>query len=194
MADLPETWSHRWPDRLWLQRFRRRCLQDIRNGVRVPAPASSPADVRLVPPAIPRQIWIYWFRGWRDAPPLVRACRESWIKNNPDWKVNFLDGETQGHYADLGDLLSDKKISPTERSELVRLSLLTSYGGVWVDATTFCSMPLSGWLPHLLQSDFFAFSRPGTDRLLATWFIASEPRGHLRALAAVGASILAAHR
>lgn len=179
MAHLAETWSDRWPDHLWLERFRRRCLRDVREGVGIAAPVPPLPDGRLIPHAIPRRIWIHWYQGWREAPPLVRACQESWIKNNPDWEMISLDAQTEGHYADIANLLTGKKISSAGRSDLIRLSVLASYGGVWVDATTFCSVPLSYWLPHLLQSGFFAFSRPGIDRLLGTWFIASEPGGYL---------------
>ncbi len=64
-------------------------------------------------------------------------------------------------------------------ADVLRLRLLDEHGGVWVDATTFCARPLEHWLPPLMQSGFFAFSRPSPDREVASWFLASEPGGTL---------------
>jgi hypothetical protein len=50
---------------------------------------------------------------------------------------------------------------------------------VWADATTFCRRPLDGWLWSELGGGFFAFTAPGRDRLISTWFLASSPGGPL---------------
>lgn len=65
-------------------------------------------------------------------------------------------------------------ISFQASSDLLRLELLHCYGGVWVDATTICTRSLDEWLPEVLTSGFFAYNRPGPDRLLSTWFLAAE--------------------
>jgi hypothetical protein len=59
MADLTETWSDHRADDLWLERFRSRCLHDIKEGIRLEAPVLPPSDKRLIPHAIPRRIWMY---------------------------------------------------------------------------------------------------------------------------------------
>ena len=46
--------------------------------------------------------------------------------------------------------------------------------GRGADATTICASPLDGWLHDLMDSGFFAFGRPGPDRMLSTWFLAAE--------------------
>ena len=61
------------------------------------------------------------------------------------------------------------------QADLARLDLLARHGGVWADATCFCVRPLDDWLLPCLPSGFFAFDRPGPDRLLSTWFLAAQP-------------------
>jgi hypothetical protein len=57
--------------------------------------------------------------------------------------------------------------------------LLHEYGGVWVDATLFCNVPLDSWLPAQITQGFFAFAKPAPDRLLSSWFIACTPGNYL---------------
>ena len=45
---------------------------------------------------------------------------------------------------------------------------------MWADATCYCLRPLDDWLPPNLGSGFFAFSRPGPDRMISNWFLAAE--------------------
>jgi len=62
----------------------------------------------------------------------------------------------------------------TALSDIIRILLLKKYGGVWIDSTVFCNNPLESRLPDYLTNPFFAFSKPGPDRLIATWFIAAH--------------------
>ena len=159
----------------WLAGFLKRAEADRRLGARLPPvdPLATPRS--LVPRPLPRIIWMYWAQGWDSCPEQTRLCLASWERHNPDWRLIRLDDANAGEHADLGTFLDGKDITITARSNHLRVRLLAQHGGVWVDASTFCSRPLSDWLPALMQSGFFAFSRPAPDRLLATWFLAAEP-------------------
>ena len=129
---------------------------------------------------VPKTIWFTWFQGLDAAPELVRRCHDSWHTRNPDWRIVTLDEGTLGDVASLD--YSHGKLAgqlQNHRANVLRLELLSRYGGVWADATTFCARPLDDWLPEYLASGFFAFRRPGPDRLLSTWFLAAEPDNHL---------------
>lgn len=131
-------------------------------------------------PGVPRTIWFLWFQGLENAPQVVRACHQSWVTRNPDWQVVSLDEHTIERYGSAdyrGGRLAD--LSQNHRSDLLRLDLLARHGGVWADSTTFCVQPLDTWLPVRLGSGFFAFDRPGPDRLLSSWFLAAEPENIL---------------
>lgn len=118
-------------------------------------------------------IWIFWFQGWDQAPRLVRQCLSSWETKNPDWRVYRLDWTSVRLLIDLPDLRG-KRITRTSLSDLVRILLLKEYGGVWVDATTFCQTPLDSWLGERFGEGFFAFANPGEWRPLSSWFLAAE--------------------
>ena len=134
-----------------------------------------------VPSSVNRTIWIYWDQGFADAPPIVQACVQSWKNKNPGWEIKLIDAETFADFCEMPDL-SDE-ISLNHRSDILRLRLLNTHGGVWADATTYCLRPLDEWLPILAQEGFFVFSwiegdaemvRTAPPRLLGTWFIAAS--------------------
>ena len=139
---------------------------------------------RSAPRQIPRKIWIYWDRGEEAAPELVRHCIASWRSRNPGWEVHVLDMATA---AETVNLSRDPKEIPVQSyADLLRLRLLRQRGGVWVDATTYCIVPLDHWLPVLAQRGFFAYTWtkndywfiwPGMRRSLTNWFLASIPEG-----------------
>src|SRR5690606_23029229 len=91
-----------------------------------------------------RTIWTLWMQGVDTAPPLVRACIESWRVLNPTWRAVALDRATLGDWVDLDDIIdiSRRDITVQKQAVVARLALLKRYGGVWVDATVFCLRPL----------------------------------------------------
>ncbi len=126
---------------------------------------------------MPRVVWFCWLQGMAGAPYIVRRCHESWARRNPAWLVEVIDRERAEELSGL-DLTSGRLagLSKNHQSDLLRLALLSRRGGVWVDSTCYCTQPLDAWLPPLLGSGFFAFANPGNDRVLASWFLASEPQ------------------
>jgi Capsular polysaccharide synthesis protein len=132
---------------------------------------------------IPKLIWFMWLQGFDEAPMLIKKCYISWQKHNPDWKVVFLDEESVDKYVDFQQqTIKSKHISKEAYSDLVRINLLDKYGGVWVDATCFCCSPLATWLDEYTRSGFFGFYKPGRDRLISSWFLASAPNCRLTSI------------
>ena len=130
-----------------------------------------------------RIIWTCWFQGREHAPELIRKCLQSWEERNPDWDFRVLDAEAISRYIDLQRHvdLTRQSITAASLSDILRALLLHEYGGVWVDATTYCNVPLDDWLPLAGNTGFFAFARPGEGRPLATWFLAAAPGNPLLA-------------
>jgi hypothetical protein len=125
---------------------------------------------------IPKKIWILWLQGWENAPEIVKECRKSWEKLNPDWEVVALDNITLSQYIDSEEYLNNPKIPPQALSDIIRILLLKKHGGVWADASVFCSKPLNEWVYDHTPRGFFAFSKPGPyyDKLTSSWFLVSE--------------------
>ncbi|MBP7005934.1 hypothetical protein KBB27_02325 [Patescibacteria group bacterium] len=135
------------------------------------------SDHELTPKSVPKKIYIFWAQGWDNAPLLCQLCRESWIINNPGWEVVPVTMNDFEKYVNLDYSLSGKNVSFTNYSNILRLAILSKDGGVWADPTTFCRTPLDAWLPFLMQTGFFAFSKQKTT--IADWFLASEAGGFL---------------
>lgn len=141
------------------------------------APDGGRAPVALAPKRIPRVIWMFWAQGEAEAPPLVQACIRSWRERNPGWEVRVLDRENISEYTPTDDI--PETASMSHFSDIVRLSLLTAHGGVWADATTYCSLALDMWTGPLSQSGFFCFAAPHPDRMISSWFLLSEKGGEV---------------
>ena len=92
-------------------------------------------------------IWVFWFQGFEFAPPLVQACFENLKRKNKN--VIAIDKNNLDTYLQLPSYIKQKvvegKITFTHYSDIIRVSLLAEYGGMWIDATCFTSteMPKS---------------------------------------------------
>jgi len=137
----------------------------------------APADEQYLP-KVPKKIWFLWLQGLEGSPPLVRACRNSWLTNNPTWDFHFLSYDNLATYSDI-DIAAFDHLGKSQLADLIRLDLLRRHGGVWADATCFCVRDLDSWLPAYTKSGFFAFEKPGRDRAIASWFLASAPNNLL---------------
>lgn len=91
-------------------------------------------------------IWTAWFQGKESAPPLVKLCIESFSKI-PDHQIIVVTSDNYKEYISLPKFIIKKFekgiISYTAFSELIRLELLSVYGGIWIDATVFIHKPVT---------------------------------------------------
>jgi hypothetical protein len=134
----------------------------------------------LQPESLPKIIWILWLQGIDKAPYVVQRCHESWVKLNPGWQVIFLDERLLANVGSMDYTTGEVSgISRRHAADMLRLDLLANHGGVWIDATCFCMRPLDEWLLSKMESGFFAFDRPGWDRVMSSWFLAAEPENYL---------------
>jgi hypothetical protein len=122
-------------------------------------------------------IWTCWFQGEDRAPEIARECIRSWRDLNPGWELRCLDAASALRYAPaLSSFdLTSRRVTAASLSDILRMSLLHEYGGVWADATLYCRRPLDDWLPDVFAEGFFAFDSPGPDRWLSSWFLAAKP-------------------
>ena len=123
-------------------------------------------------------IWICWFQGMENAPKLVKECYESTIRNNRDFKVICIDESNFKDYVEIPEFIVEKfkkrKISYAHFSDILRLELLIKYGGIWVDATAWCSAPIP---KELYELDLFCFKEHnwGDETVnIGNWFIISK--------------------
>ena len=106
-------------------------------------------------------IWQYWGQGIQsDLPDIVKMCFASVDRYKADYQVIRLDDKNIKNYLDLPDFVWEKKNNPKFKpaffADLIRLALLSQYGGVWLDATVLLTAPMDH---KILNSDFFMFQR-----------------------------------
>ena len=122
---------------------------------------------------IPKIIWVYWAQGFDSVSPIVEACLARLKNLNPEYEIRALSEDSVAEWIDLSD--APQELPLMMRADLLRLRLMSQYGGVWIDATVWCHRPLDDWLPMVAMSGFFAFKNPHKDRLIENWFLASMP-------------------
>lgn len=136
--------------------------------------------------AFPRIIWMFWAQG--DGKGLGffrRACIQSWVCNNPAWRVVLLSVSSCFSFIATSDVPEKWQYLRWDvLSDAVRLALLARHGGVYVDISVVCTKPLDDWL-NLSSSatdiDLEAFYYPKFGRsdhtnrgeFVENWFLAS---------------------
>ncbi|WP_283160047.1 capsular polysaccharide synthesis protein [Microcystis aeruginosa FBCC-A68] len=133
---------------------------------------------------IPKTIWMFWAQGYENAPNIIKKCRESWEKYNPDWTINVLDMKNLTNFLPDFWITFSKNIDFLKSnlaalSDLLRINLLCQYGGVWVDATCFCCLSLDDWLTEYTKQGFFALNHINKNKLIDSWFLAADKESYL---------------
>lgn len=115
-----------------------------------------------------RIIWQYWAQGYADVPAVVRECLDSVDRYAEGYEIVRLSDENLLEYIDIPDFVTEKRnsFSKAHFADLLRLLLLSTYGGVWLDATE----RLSGRIPAIYhEDDFFMFQRDRNEEHKEYW-------------------------
>jgi len=123
----------------------------------------------------PPRLYVFWAQSIDTAPDIVQLCWQQLRRVHDPAELVVLDFQAARELVDIPpDLLAKFETDLQMVADLLRLELLSRYGGVWADATCLAlddllvrGQELSG------QSGFFAFTR--FDAPLANWFLASRP-------------------
>jgi len=128
------------------------------------------------------KIWFCWLDGLDGAPDVVKWCYY-FLKDNMKRDVIVLTKENINEYVTLPDYIikkyEDGLINKTHFSDLLRLELLTEYGGTWIDATVLCTRKEKDIPDFYLNSELFLFQnlKPGRDghaSYVSSWFITAK--------------------
>ena len=109
----------------------------------------------------PNRIWLCWWQGIDKAPDVVRMCVSSITRNAGNHPVVVITEQNYSEYIHLPEWILKKYtegvISRTHFSDILRLSLLCKYGGLWMDATFYCTESLDKYF----DSPVWSIKRPG---------------------------------
>lgn len=134
-----------------------------------------------------KTIWMCWFQGknHKSIRKLNATCLRKWQSLNPEWQVNILDNTTIEKYVpEYFDILKRAKYKRgrPHRADLLRLLLLSRYGGVWADASLYPVTKLDDWLHDAINyTGFFTyrFSPRNRNRETVVWFLAVNQPNHI---------------
>ncbi len=129
---------------------------------------------------LPKVIWWCWFQGIDQAPEMVKMCLDSIVKNFKGYKLNVITLDNVQKFVNIPEYIMKKFksgiISYAHFSDIIRILLLAQYGGVWIDATVYCSN--SNILSVIENTDFFIYQNGllGNDPniKISNWFISSK--------------------
>lgn len=134
-----------------------------------------------LPHEMSNKVWVCWFQGIENAPDIVRKCYSSIKDNMIDKEIILVSEDNMMQYVRFPEYILKKWkngiISHAQMADLLRLELLINYGGMWIDATVFCS---SNNIPdYFFDSDLFFFQclKPGRDghsHYLSSWLISAK--------------------
>jgi hypothetical protein len=138
-------------------------------------------------------IWMCWFQGKNslDSSSLQAKCIKQWMLLNPDWTVHILNNNTISNfvpeYWEIKNQKFGKYRKPPADSDLLRLLLLSKFGGVWADATVFPTLPLTAFYSTVVnnKTGFFCYrfierkyNAVRGNKDIASWFLCTNTSNH----------------
>lgn len=125
-------------------------------------------------------IWFLWLQGLDSAPAIVKKCYTTILDKLKDYKVTLLTADNIYDYVSLPDFILKKwekgLITNTHFSDILRLDLLITHGGIWMDSTV---LLMDTKIPKQIEeADLFYFQvlQPGYSLVnMSSWFMAAKP-------------------
>ncbi len=120
-------------------------------------------------------VFTLWLQGIDNAPPIVKSCVSSLSRMQKELLI--LNEKNISEYISLPDYIWQKYeagiIDKAHFSDIVRLYLLETYGGVWADATCYvCRKP-----PEYMTEGLWVFKQNPQQnqvRTIGNWWISSH--------------------
>ena len=84
-----------------------------------------------------KYIWTYWDDA--NLPSLVRTSIQSWKRCAPNYTIMLINQNTISQFIDISTY---PKLGNAAISDILRLTVLSKYGGLWMDATIIMHRPI----------------------------------------------------
>jgi len=112
-----------------------------------------PVEIQL-----PYPVWVCWWQGEAGMPEIVKICYSRLLAKANGHKVNLITKDNFKDFVTLPDYILEKAdkgfISLTHLSDILRVELLSKYGGLWIDATVYTLRDLPAF-----DTDLFSVRR-----------------------------------
>lgn len=122
-------------------------------------------------------IWFCWLDGIENSPELIQECYKSLLIHNSSKKIVEINRYNFSEYIDLPKYIIEKWkngiIMDAHFSDIIRVCLLSKYGGVWSDSTCYYTKEIP---KYLYEQGVFLFSneRKRSKIKISNWFIISN--------------------
>lgn len=117
------------------------------------------------------KIWMVWFTGEENLPPLQKMCVESVKRNANGHEVVVLSLNNYKQYIEIPprilELYHQGILNPANLADVIRIRLLSRYGGFWIDSTVYVTKPIS---EEIFKAKLYSMKMP------KEWFYVSECR------------------
>ena len=130
-------------------------------------------------------VWMYWEQGrehLKTHEPYNYQCVIGWKTLNPDWDIRILDRYTAPIYIpEMQEYLDSDRHKVQHRSDLLRIKLLSKYGGVWADVSTLPMKPLIPWIEKADNRTgifFYRYIPKKKGWMISNWFIVAKQPNH----------------
>ena len=93
-------------------------------------------------------IWVMWWQGESSYPPIVEKCIASIKRNANSHPVHLLTKDNYQEFISIPKEVKDNIMKTNciaYMSDVIRFGLLSQYGGIWLDATIYVSLPVTSW-------------------------------------------------
>ena len=108
-------------------------------------------------------VWICWWTGEENAPPLVKQCIHSIYRAAGKHPGHLITEQNYAEYLSIPGFMLRRVREGTmglaHLADYIRVSLLAQYGGLWLDATIFCASPIPTFY---FEMPFFTCKSPDT--------------------------------
>ncbi len=127
-----------------------------------------------------RKVWVCWFQGMEQAPEIVKICQKSLRRYLKEREIIVLTDDNISEFVEFPKDICKKyqtgRITRAHYSDLLRLEVLTRYGGTWIDATVLCTG--SHYPQKIFDADlfFFQYIREGYIQFqgISNWFVSAS--------------------
>lgn len=129
-------------------------------------------------------IWVLWLQGEEQMPEIVKRCYQSLRHYCKNFEIRLLTESNMKEYIELPDRIVSQYASgyiPIALfSDLIRIELLATYGGIWIDSTVL----LTGNIPkEILASEVFFYQTSKLEyfaNICSSWFIfCKQPNNYI---------------
>ena len=134
-------------------------------------------------------IWQCWLQGLEQAPPLIKFTLNSVNQyKQTNQEIILITEENVGEYITFPEYIIRKRaegeITPAQYSDLIRIYLLATYGGTWIDATCLLTAPIP---QKIIDLDFFLYHSSGefSYTLIQSCFIRAKVNSDLTRIKAL---------